>query len=426
MTQRQDKRKRSWISNNIASPYGLAAISYAFFLFACLIPPSFYSHYMGEPDLMFLDPATILFYTLCVLSFAGGALLISWLFPATLTDCRYDIKISPTIFILTPLISAVIVSTIASVYLITHYPVLLLSLLSGQGGDVKNTIAFDISGRFAIIPLGLIGITWWSYWRYGAVRLNVWGRRFVKISVLVSILAMIAVSIVTLSRNTLMLGICGMMILFALKVGLKRQLNVRLVVLWGALFAIIVSLLFIGFAFLSGTVSWDEQISTLFGYTVASYNRLAAVVNGRLHYPFSGHGIYLSDIVAHSRLLRLGKTVQTPSPLDVWGSEFSAVSNAGLDDRLIWSGAFGYIFSELHWWACFFIFGYGILYGTVWTWMKRGRVAGILLYPCFGFSILFWLGSNFLLNEPLEIVICLCVILAIYEAIFVKTTIYLD
>jgi hypothetical protein len=49
--------------DNVVSPCGLALISYAFFLFACLIPPSVHSHYMMEPDLMFLDPATILFCT---------------------------------------------------------------------------------------------------------------------------------------------------------------------------------------------------------------------------------------------------------------------------------------------------------------------------------------------------------------------------
>lgn len=61
------------VLNNIVSPYGLALFSYAVFLFACLIPPAIYTYYMREPDLMFIDPATILFYTLCVAAFLGGS-----------------------------------------------------------------------------------------------------------------------------------------------------------------------------------------------------------------------------------------------------------------------------------------------------------------------------------------------------------------
>ena len=75
-------RFRELVIRNIVSPYGLAMISYTFFLFACIIPPSIYSHYMMEPDLMFLDPATILLYTLCVGAFAAGVYLVGWVYPS--------------------------------------------------------------------------------------------------------------------------------------------------------------------------------------------------------------------------------------------------------------------------------------------------------------------------------------------------------
>src|SRR4051794_38417753 len=73
----------SRLLNNAVSPFGLAFLSYAFFLFSCLIPPSIYQRYMMEPDFMFLDPATILFYTLSVASFLIGAGLIAWVLPSS-------------------------------------------------------------------------------------------------------------------------------------------------------------------------------------------------------------------------------------------------------------------------------------------------------------------------------------------------------
>jgi hypothetical protein len=177
--------------------------------------------------------------------------------------------------------------------------------------------------------------------------------------------------------------------------------------------------LFFAFSFLRGTYGWDEQINGLIGYTAASYNRLAAVVNGSLHYPFAGHGMYLSGVVTHNQMLLAGY-LNSPDPLDVWASEFTAVSRAGLDGRLIWSGSFGYIFSDIGWFSVLFIFGYGLLYGIAWNWFKRTKVLGIVLYPCFGFCILFWVGSNYLLDQPLEILSIVAIVLTGYEFVFVR------
>src|SRR5271156_4754881 len=103
-------RFRDLAIRNVVSPYGLAMISYAFFLFACLIPPSVYSHYMMEPDLMFLDPASILFYTLCVASFLAGAWFVRWLLPSSFPGRRVETRISPTVFLMVPLTVGIILT----------------------------------------------------------------------------------------------------------------------------------------------------------------------------------------------------------------------------------------------------------------------------------------------------------------------------
>ena len=169
-----------------------------------------------------------------------------------------------------------------------------------------------------------------------------------------------------------------------------------------------------------GASNWDTQFSSLIGYTIASYNRLAAILNGSLHYPFGGQGVYLSSLAIHTRLLPFSYILNPPDFLEVWGSEFAAVSQAGLDGRLIWSGTFGYIYSDLGWFSFLFLFGYGTVYGVVWNWMKSGKILGVVLYPYFGFCILFWLGGNYLLDPPVEVIFAVALLLAGYEFVFMK------
>ena len=60
------------VVQNIVSPSGLAIISYWIFLFAWLFPSGLYTEYIHEPDLMFLDPLVLAFYTSCVAAFLLG------------------------------------------------------------------------------------------------------------------------------------------------------------------------------------------------------------------------------------------------------------------------------------------------------------------------------------------------------------------
>jgi hypothetical protein len=404
--------------NNIVSPYGLAMFSYTLFLLACLIPPSLYSHFMMEPDLMFLDPATILFYTLCVAGFVAGVWLVGWLFPASFVDHGFRPRQSPTLFLMVPLTFGIVLTAVSLTSLIVNNPSIIVWLLTQQGGNLKTADALDANGNLTIAPLTLTAIVWWAFWRYSDLGLQGWRRRLVSLGLFVGVLLVIASATFIVSRNLLMLVVCGLAILYVLRRTLKP-------VGWGPIFksgiafAICVILLFFGFSFLRGTSSWDDQVRGLTGYTAASYNRLAAIVNGSMRYPFGGHGVYLSSFVSYShalnRIIPLDRIMNWPEYIEVWGSEFGAVDRAGLNGGEIWSGAFGYIFADLGWFSPIFVFGYGMLYGVVWNWMKRGRVLGIVLYPGFGFCILFWLGLNYLLDSQLVFLLPVAIMLSIYE-----------
>jgi hypothetical protein len=410
--------------NNIASPYGLAMISYSFFLFACLIPPSIYSDFMIEPDLMFLDPATILFYTLCVASFLAGAWFLGWLYPSSFAEPGIKSRISPTAFLMIPL-TVGILSTATSLFLLIEYnPNIIVFLMTQQGGELKELVATEIASSFNLAPLMLTAIIWWAFGRSFDLRLNGWRNRLVKFALVVAILLVIISATLILSRDILMMAVCGLAVLYVIRRNAKKPASFRFVFGAGAAIAVGVAILFFGFSFLRGVSSWDSQVSTLMGYTAASYNRLAAVVNGTLRYPFAGRGLYLSSFVTFNhtwnRFVPLNTIMNWPSQLDDWSSQFGAVTSAGLDGSLIWSGAFGYIFSDLGWFSLPFVFGYGVLYGCVWNWIKRGKALGMVLYPCLGFCALFWVGANILLDSQRAVVFVAAIVLAAYEWLFTK------
>lgn len=105
-----------------------------------------------------------------------------------------------------------------------------------------------------------------------------------------------------------------------------------------------------------------------------------------------------------------------PDGVDGFGAAFLEVARAGLDSHLVWVGAFGYIFLDLGWFSPLFVLGYGLLAGVIWNWLKRGRVLGIVLYPCVAFSILFWIGANILLDSQRADLAVAAIILGIYES----------
>lgn len=413
------------VLNNIVSPYGLAIISYAFFLFSWLIPPSVYSHYMNEPDLMFLDPATFLFYTLCVASFIAGVWFVGWLLPTSFAERKFETSISPTVFLMIPLTTGIVVTAAALFLLVAHNPEFLVLLATQQGGELKEAVALQISSTFNLAPLTLTGIIWWAFWRSFDLQLSGWRDRLVKSALLVAVLSVIAAATFFLSRDILMMVTCGLAILYVVRSTAKKPVSLKFVLGIGTAVAACVALLFFAFSFLRGVASWDDQITILMGYTAASYNRLAAIVNGELRYPFAGRGLYLSSFVAFNhtwnQFVPLGTLMNWPDQLEVWGAEFGAVTRAGLDGTLIWSGTFGYIFSDLGWFSFPFVFGCGVLYGVAWRWIKRGAVLGIVLYPCFGFCALLWIATNCLLDSQRAVMSVVAIVLAGYEFVFVKS-----
>ncbi len=415
---------RRKIAVNAISPYGLAALAYILFFCACILPPSIYSYYMHEPDLMYLDPATILFYTGCVVSFIAGVRLMHWLFPFCVQNHQFNTKVPPVLFLLAPLAVAVIGAAISMFRLLHMHPEIIVLLLSNQSSEVKDMIAFDSEGDFVKTTLLLVVVIWWVYWRSSDMTLGRWKRAFVRAALSVSVLVVIAVSTFTLLRNFMMMVLFGLVVLYLVRKVTHKEMDLRLLLRASILIGIGVVTLFFATSAVRGFTGINELVTQLLGYTFASYNRLAAILDGRLHYPFAGRGVYLSYIAAYNtavnRVIPIGRLINAPDFLNLWGSEFTAVSQAGLNGGLIWAGTFGYIYSDLGWFSFAWVFGYGIAYGLIWKSLLKGNIFGIFLYPFFAYSEVGWWGTNGLLDSPLIIFLGAAVLFRLYEATFLR------
>lgn len=415
-------RIRGMVLRNIASPYGMTAASLLIFFFAYLLPPAVYSSFIQEPDFLFLDPASLLFFVLCAMGFVSGLVLIDFIFPARRFSCQQTrILIQPMWFLLLPLIAGLVVTLYSIVDLLRNNAYLIEFLLTAQGDEVKSGNGLEVNGVISQAAPALMGIAWWALWRKDDVHLKGWRKAVVNFFIAVAVLATVVSSVLMLERGELMPIFTGLAVLVLWRRFKQGKLSFPATARFAAGFAALILAIFVSIGLLRGANDADFMISSVMGYTVASYNRLAAMLDGRLRYPFGGSGVYISAFAAFNHLFnsvfRLNSLFAWPDFNTVWRSEFDAVSAAGLDGRLIWAGTFGYIFSELGWLSPLMLFVYGLATGWAWRSLRLNQTVGIMLYPWCAFCILFWFGTNFLLDPLAVDLSAAAIMLSLYETL---------
>lgn len=418
-------RLRDAVIHNIASPYAMTAAALLLFLFAFFFPPALYSSYIQEPDFMFLDPASLLFVFLCAAGFLIGLGAIEALFPVrAYRQEKKKTRISPMWFILVPLVAGTALTVLSIVLLIRSNDYLLQLLVTAEGDQIKSVGGIELDGTMTLSTPALMGIVWWALWRKDQLDIHGWRRSAVNLGILLAILGMTASATLRLARGDLMPILAGIAILFLMRRLIAERLTPASVLKFTAIFWGAIVLLFISISMLRGLADPNSLIGDLLGYTVASYNRLAAILNGGLRYPFSGRGLYISGFVSFNRtfnnLFHLNRIFDWPDFDTAFRSEFGAVTNAGLNGQLIWSGAFGYIFSDLKWLAPLMLFIHGLITGWAWRALKLGKTAGIILYPWCAFCVLFWFGTNYLFDPRAFVLLLDVMVLGLYELLLVR------
>jgi hypothetical protein len=411
---------------NIVSPYGLAFVSYLVFLFAWLFPPELYTEYIHEPDLMFLEPSTLIFYTLCLTAFLFGARASRFFpAPAPATNQGHVSVRNPLVYLVPPLLAA---TSFAGMYLIIMGGKInfVALLASQQGNAIKAAGAAGqmTEGRWdESVPL-LTVVLWWSLFRAVQLKLRGSAKLVFYLLFLLSAALGIVIGVATVNRANLMPIILGTLVVYIYpktRTANKKIMKLALTALIGAAGAV-GSFLFL--SFLRGAVGINLLISGLLGYTIVSYNRMAALLTGAMHYAYEGHGVYL-----YSFLLVEGKINDVfhfadrfgwPTVLALWQTEFSSTSAAGLNPTFIWSGAFGYVYSDIGWWTPLYWCVVGVMAGWLWAKFSSGRTVGLVLYPWVAFSILMWCGGNFIFRTNFVQYCEFAVVLYFYDKLFLR------
>lgn len=384
---------------------------------------------MDERDLVFLDASSALFYAMCVGTFLLGVFLVGSYFPSgALVDRRLEVAVPQTVFLLGPVFVALSLH-ILSIISVLKEGVLLPLLLSGDGKAAKEAATDGGGGELYLSVTALIGVIWWAVWRYQQLRVKGTPGLVTRFFLTLAIISVIGSVSLTVDRTNLMPIIVGSTIVVLLRRMVKHKLNSRFVLKVGGLaFALCISC-FVLFAIVRGVNDSEEIVSNVVGYTIAAYNRLTALLSGQLRYTYGGKGLYLSGFLAFNnlfnRLIPFREMFGWPSMRDVWMSEFESVWRANLNGNYIWSGTFGYIYSDLGWLSPGFMFLYGLLYGWVWRSVRRGRAFGILLYPWCAFCVLFWFGTNLLLFTQGIVLLIVALVLSGYEFVMVRETVIL-
>jgi hypothetical protein len=417
---------RPLLLNHIVSPYGIAIVATLGFLIAWTFPPGLYSEVIGEPDLIFFDAETLLYFLLCVAGFWVGLLLIEFVLPSAplleTSPRSSKMKGFPLMF---PLMLATAMTGILVVQIYRNSPDLLVMLAAQQGNAVKlEQNQETISGPLGWASVMLTSVLWWTYWmlinsRPDQPRRFRHRRFFPWFIFAVGLLVQIALCVVKVSRSELMPVFGGLAVLHLIdKIRRKKLTSVGLL-RYSVVFSVAVVSLFSLFSLVRGATDVSGNLGGFVGYTVASYNRMTAVIRGSMHYPYGGSGIYLSNFMAYNRsfnaIIPLRKAMGWPEYLELWNADFQAPQLAGLNPFLIWSGAFGSLFSDFGWTTPFILTFYGVIYGILWRSIKAGTTIGLTLYPWLAFSSLFWFGSNSVFDHRFVFFFATGLLLMTYE-----------
>ncbi|MEG9431415.1 hypothetical protein [Terriglobus sp. ADX1] len=406
------------ILRDAVSPYGLASISLALFLIAWLFPPGLYSSVMHERDLLFLEPQTFLFYLLCVAGFAAGFWIVCpKVIPMEVPTLKT--RIPGLLFLMLPLLFGMVQVARGFQQAFHNNPSLIEIMINQQAQDLKGVDSNNDMALLMNAAPGLVALIWWTMWRYWQLQLRGWKANAVRFMLVSAVLMATSAAILMVSRNQIMEMVAGMTVLYTLHREAEGRLSWRFIGTVASCLALGVTLLFGLFSFLRGSMSLDAQLNLLLGYSGASYNRLAALILGRLHYPFAGRGVYLSPFLSMNeplhRIVPLQHVFRWPGFFDEWTSEFGAVERAGLNGSMIFLGTFGFIFCDLGWFTPLWLMGYGIIYGGLWRSVRHSGVVGVLLYPFAAFCVLLWFGTNLLLDSWVIPFIRYALLLLVYE-----------
>ncbi len=410
---------RRFIVRYVLSPYGIALVPYCVFLFAWNFPPNTYTYYIHEPDLLYHNPESLLFYTACLLAFLIGVWVVGCFDSIASATAVPVIRLragSPLLYLAVPLLLAAIPCLIFMMLVGASMNVVAL-ILSQQGDVMKNANVGGAGSGFWGSGLFLLtGVLWWAGYRASQLQLKGTSKRIFYAVFTGCFLVDLLTCLATFDRTNLMPLLAGSTIVFLFFKTRAENVKLGRLALIASCAAVLILGAFLALQFARGASRADAFITSMLGYTIVSYNRMAALVLGVMHYVYQGKGAYVvAFFLENGRFAGMRSGMGLPTSYGLWLSEFPSLSAAGLNSSYNWASVLGYVFSDLGWWTPLYIFGTGLFAGYLWSRFRAGSPFGIVFYPWLAFWILFWFGWNLLFDARGVVLIETAVLLAIYD-----------
>lgn len=378
----------------LTSPIAGALYSFILYLFFIFIPPSIYEYYVNEPDLMFMDFRAILFVLSCTIAFIAGAFIVGLLPKLKLHMKKLKkIKLSQNVYLSFPLLMIMVITIYFFFLLILNNLSLLPFILIGQGNMIKEYM--DVPSLLSPFFYVFVGTFFWFFNNYLQLQNKT---LYLKSLVWLSFILVFSISIIMVARYILMPFLLSIFIIYIYS---SKQISVTLVI---KVFILII-LLFSLFTIMRG----GDVISNIFGYVPASYNRLSAVLAGKIHFKYKWY--YISTYFDGH-----------PNNLDVLYNEHNAIANAGLNIYLNWISVYGYIYMVLGWLSFIYFFLLGFFMQIIWNLFRLGNTIGKVAYPWFFTLILLWFSFNMFSWATTIIFLLTGILLLIYGKLFTNNT----
>lgn len=407
----------------VISPISLALISLLPLLFTYLTPTDLYEYYARENALYSRSVALPFFYCSCVTVFIFGAYLTGdGVYASSLRNPKVLIPIRAIFSSLFILVFCTLLA-LASLYIIyKNSPGLIDLLINKEGTKLKESL--NTEGAFTQAQPLLIAVLSWVHFR--SLQLSAFlrsgARRVIHLLVWIGYLVAMAISILKVARYEMIPILIQIMVIQGYIYGSRKYVNIpRLVgmIIFGLL---IVGTIFGLFSFLRGADDFEKLAESFIGYGPASFNHLAAMLDGTLIYKYGGTGVYSFNFIGFVPLLHnfidFAEIFGMPDSSTAFLAEFIDTRNSGLNPSYIWVTAFGYAFADFGYFVFFYIFALGLFIGRIWRSFTYASAFGLVLYPFFAGTIMLWFSFNVLPRPQLVTFVAVALIASIIERIF--------
>jgi hypothetical protein len=400
----------------------MVLFAFVFMTGSTLISPESYQVVLKEPNLMYMNWRLIGFISLTCMAFLTGFFLIGGNAGNNrLLRTGTSSQNSNKLYHVFPLLVAAALNVYSAMIMLKNTPGLINLVLSANGNTAKEVI--DTTGGLAGAQPLLIAMVWWAMGKHMVAFPNhrTTGAKVSAALIGGSLLVAVLISVLKVARYEVIPLLVGSLIVYLVISARRGTLDVKKLTTIGISSLAAVVAIFIAFSLLRGHNSQGVE-QNLYGYGPTAVNHLAAVIDGRLHFPYGGSGTYTFEFLSRAPLLykfiNFQELLGLPDPFTVFQSEFDATRQAGLNAAYNWVTAFGYYYMDLGPWYYPFFVLMGAISCIFWKQALKGQTLGLIMYPFMAGTILLWMTSNAFTRGQLMTYMMMVVGLGLYDMLF--------